>query len=146
MYFLLFLFFLSPLIIDFFQDWPTHFQNLSAPAVNTCNNNNNNNKNNILFMSWWHQNILLKYHVVQKINTWKVKWIWFQTLRFEFHAGLPKHPESYMYSFERWCTIHVPLRTNDWISVSINYLSWWKISWSTCTMYVCNTWTEKVQK
>ena len=29
-YFLLFLFCLSPLIIDFFQDWPTHFQNRSA--------------------------------------------------------------------------------------------------------------------
>ena len=29
-YFLLFLFCLSPLIIDFYQDWPTHFQNRSA--------------------------------------------------------------------------------------------------------------------
>ena len=32
-YFLLFLFCLSPLIIDFFQDWPTHFQNRSASAA-----------------------------------------------------------------------------------------------------------------
>ena len=31
-YFLLFLFCLSPLIINFFQDWPTHFQNRSAAA------------------------------------------------------------------------------------------------------------------
>ena len=31
-YFLLFLFCLSPLIIDSFQDWPTHFQNRSAAA------------------------------------------------------------------------------------------------------------------
>ena len=31
-YFLLFLFCLSPLIINFFQDWPTHFQNRSATA------------------------------------------------------------------------------------------------------------------
>ena len=31
-YFLLFLFCLSPLIVDFFQDWPTHFQNRSAAA------------------------------------------------------------------------------------------------------------------
>ena len=32
-HFLLFLFCLSPLIIDFFQDWPTHFQNRSAAAA-----------------------------------------------------------------------------------------------------------------
>ena len=32
-YFLLFLFCLSPLIINCFQDWPTHFQNRSAAAV-----------------------------------------------------------------------------------------------------------------
>ena len=32
-YFLLFLFCLSPLIIDFFLDWPTHFQNRSTAAA-----------------------------------------------------------------------------------------------------------------
>ena len=36
-YFLLLLFCLSPLIIDFFQDWPTHFQNRSAAAVTVYN-------------------------------------------------------------------------------------------------------------
>ena len=71
---------------------------LSKSFRRRCQYNNNNN-NIITSCSWVDDTkIFCSYHVVQKIKHMKSQWIWFQTLRCEFHAGLPKHPESY--SFE----------------------------------------------